>query len=147
MVGQPALAEGAGDTAMTDQAAESALREVAVQMSGMVAQMCQQLLPDLVAAIAAQSDPAGLIAAVGTTRPIPAWAASMTDLRSALVWDSSQSICHVALDGVLTLGIIDTGASRSIISEGMAKQLGLAYEEAKEGNCGTFAVPGTAATN
>jgi hypothetical protein len=113
----------------------------------MVTDMCNQILPELVAAVAASADPAGLIAAVGTTKPMPTWATGLKDMRSALVWDSSQSICHIALDDVLTLGIVDTGASKSIISEGMAKQLGLAYEPAKEGNCGSFAVPGTAATN
>ncbi len=99
------------------------------------------------AAVEAKANPAGLIAAVGTTRPAPTWAQGLKDLRTALVWDSSQTVCHVSLGDVLTLGIVDTGASKSIMSGGMCQQLGIDYHKAREGNCGVFAVPGTAATN
>ena len=67
----------------------------------------------------------------------------MSDRRGVLVWDRSQTIGEVGLNGVLALGIVDTGSCRTIISASMADALGIEYDSAVGGNCGTYAVPGT----
>lgn len=47
----------------------------------------------------------------------------------------------------MAYAIVDTGSCKTIISKGMCDQLGINYQTAVGGNCGTYAVPGTGATN
>ena len=75
--------------------------------------------------------------------PLPSWAEKLVDKRGVLAWDRSQTVALLGLGDVATLGIIDTGSCKTIISASMCEALGVKYEPAVGGNCGTYAVPGT----
>ncbi len=45
------------------------------------------------------------------------------------------------------LAVVDTGSYKTIMDVGMARILGLPVREARNGDCGTYAVPGTGRSN
>lgn len=45
------------------------------------------------------------------------------------------------------LAIVDSGSYKTIMDVGMARILGLPIREAKQGDCGTYSVPGTGRSN
>ncbi len=75
----------------------------------------------------------------------PAWAAGLEDMRGLLRWDSTQTVVSFAVNGKLALGVVDTGACKTIIDETTARALGLKLKPSVDGNCGTFSVPGSGA--
>jgi hypothetical protein len=91
----------------------------------------------------------------GATKPptgaglgeLPGWAAGKEDKRAALHWDTSQTVAHCVVGGKATLAIVDTGSYKTIMDVSMARILGLHVREAKGGDCGTYAVPGSGRSN
>ena len=47
----------------------------------------------------------------------------------------------------MVLGIVDTGSCKTIVDTKLCQAAGLRFRPAKGGDCGTYAVPGTGATN
>ena len=77
--------------------------------------------------------------------PVPSWAEKLEDKRSALMWDKSQYIGNVGINGKLTCCIVDTGAHRTVIDTKMAEILGLKVNTTAQ--CGKFSVPGSDAVH
>ena len=84
---------------------------------------------------------------VPTLTPAPAWGSTLRNMVGVLRWDGSQTIAYVGINDTLTTAVVDTGACRTIMDLEMAKALGLNIRYASCGDCGTYAVPGTGATN
>ncbi len=61
-------------------------------------------------------------------------------------FDSSQYICPVAVNGKVTLSIVDTGAHRMVIDLKMAQKLGLPVRR-DAADFGKFSVPGSDAVH
>ena len=56
-------------------------------------------------------------------------------------------MAYVGINDTLTTAIVDTGACKTILDVEMAKTLGLKIRYSQNGDCGTYAVPGTGADN
>lgn len=79
----------------------------------------------------------------GETSTLPIWAAGREDKRSALSWDTLQTVANCTINGKVMLAVFDAGSYKTILDVGMAKILGLPIREAVNGDCGTYSVPGT----
>ena len=51
----------------------------------------------------------------------PSWAAKLIDKRQVMPWNSQQFVAQLAVQGVLTTAIVDTGAVKSVIDLSMAE--------------------------
>lgn len=69
----------------------------------------------------------------------------MRDERRALRWDSAQVITHVGVNGVLTLGIVDSGSFTTLLDQQMCASLGVPVRVAKGGEFGSFLPAGETA--
>ncbi len=78
--------------------------------------------------------------------PMPEWATHLQDQRGDVRFDASQYICPVAVNGKLTLSIVDTGAHRTVIDLKMAGKLGLPVRRGAA-DFGKFSVPGSEAVH
>lgn len=56
-------------------------------------------------------------------------------------------MAHVTANDCAALAVLDSGAYKTILDVGMAKMLGLRVRESVGGDCGTYSVPGTDASN
>jgi hypothetical protein len=74
---------------------------------------------------------------------LPIWAMGVEDKRSALSWDTSQTIALCKINNKACLAIIDSGSYKTIMDTSMARVLGLKVGHAVKGDCGTYSVPGT----
>ena len=77
------------------------------------------------------------------TRGIAYVGACGVDKRSALPWDTSQTVANCKVNDNAALAIVDSGSYKTIMDVGMAKMLGLPTRSAVGGDCGTYSVPGT----
>lgn len=75
--------------------------------------------------------------------PLPDWAKELADFRHLLGCDGSQTLATIAVNGRVSLAIVDTGAHRTVMSPDFAEALGLKVTLAVNGNCGRFGVPGS----
>lgn len=136
----------------SDDGGDSSLRGVAVQMI--------QALKDtpadtagkwasIIATLCAGKTGAGILGTSGGTTKhqaddeLPVWARTGVDKRSALHWDTSQTVANCTVNGAAVLAIVDSGSYKTIMDVGMAKMLGLKVRSAIGGDCGTYSVPGT----
>ena len=78
--------------------------------------------------------------------PVPYWALPCNDKRDLLSWDSDQYVAQVKLGHSFILGLVDTGACRTIMDFRTAEACGLEIIKAENGNFGSYASPGCGAT-
>ena len=132
--------EGSGESAMRDVAVQmvQALKETPASAAGKWA--------NIIATLCAQNSGKNSDQkTAGSTQPegLPTWAQGGVDKRSALPWDTSQTVANCKVNDNAALAIVDSGSYKTIMDVGMAKMLGLPTRSAVGGDCGTYSVPGT----
>jgi hypothetical protein len=112
---------------------ESPLRDVAVQMVQAMAETPSAAAgkwASIIATLCAGGAGANIFsAATGPSHSggleLPQWAVGGADKRSALHWDTSQTVANCTINGAAALAIIDSGSYKTIMDVGMARMLGL----------------------
>jgi hypothetical protein len=153
VVAQGGAPGGARDMEGVESSADSGLRDVAVQMLQAMSNTPVDVAAQWAAVIAHLCSGTGRAAILTGLPPTgeamkaqgarPLWAAGGDDKRAALHWDTSQTVANCTVNGKHTLAVVDTGSYKTIMDLGTARMLGLAIREAKNGDCGTYSVPGT----
>jgi hypothetical protein len=108
------------------------LREVAVSVANIVNQVVEAVVPEVVGLIRPKLGLHGNV----SLAPPPDWASHLTDHRHVLRWDRNQTVATIGMGGSVTLGVVDTGSCKTIISSSMCRGMGIPYTGAKAGDCG-----------
>ena len=116
------------------------------QLRDLIDQIATLTVPDQLCSVVA-SPPDSANNRLSEIGPVPYWASPCNDFRHLLGWDSHQYVAQVRLGRSMVLGLIDTGACRTIIDTRTADACGLEVVRAIDGNCGSYATPGCGATN
>jgi hypothetical protein len=112
--------EGSGESAMRDVAVQmvQAMKETPASAAGKWA--------NIIATLCAQNSGQGVYNAgqnaTRSTQPggLPTWAQGGADKRSALPWDTSQTVANCTVNGNAALAIVDSGSYKTIMDVGMA---------------------------